>query len=162
MIIGRDAEILAMERLIGGARISQSGVLVVVGEAGIGKTSLLDHAAATAESVRVLRARGVASEQDVAFAGLHQLLLPVLGRIDSLPKPQADALGVALALRRAHADAPIDGAHRVKEANRFAVSAATLGLISLCAEDQPLLLVLDDATGSIGRRRRPSCSPVVA
>ncbi|QIX26166.1 AAA family ATPase [Nocardioides sp. JQ2195] len=133
MIIGRDAEILAMERLVGGARIARSGVLVVTGEAGIGKTSLLDHVAGTAESVRVLRSRGSESEQDLPFSGLHALLRPVLGLVEAIPAPQADALGVALALREGTA------------ADRFAVSAATLSLLSRCAEDQPLLLVVDDA-----------------
>lgn len=145
MIIGREAEILAMERLVGGARIAQSGVLVVEGEAGIGKTSLLDHVAATATSVRVLRARGTASEQDVGFAALHQLLLPLLPMIHDLPAPQAEALGTAFALRRGAAP------------TRFAVAAATLGLVSLCAEDEPLLLVVDDAH----RLDRPSAEAVV-
>lgn len=133
MIIGRDAEILTMERLVGGARIAESGVLVLTGEAGIGKTSLLDHIAGTAESVRVLRARGSESEHDIPFSGLHELLRPVLDLVEAIPQPQATSLGVALALRQGTA------------VDRFAVSAATLSLISRCAEDQPLLLVIDDA-----------------
>lgn len=132
MLIGRDAELREAERLVGSARVAQSGVLVVVGEAGIGKTALLDHVAATsAASVRVLRARGEETERGLPFAVLHQLLLPVLDQLDRIPGPQADALGVALALRAGSAD-------------RFAVGAATLSLLSRCAEEGPVLLLVDD------------------
>ncbi|KQZ69704.1 ATP-binding protein [Nocardioides sp. Root151] len=133
MLVGRDAEILALDRLVGGARIQQSGVLVVTGEPGIGKSTLLRNLADKAESVRILKADGVESESGLAFAGLHQLLLPLLDLLPALPGPQATALEVALALREGTAG------------DRFAVGAATLGLLSRCAEEEPLLLLVDDA-----------------
>ena len=133
MLVGRDAEIRTLDRLVGGARISQSGSLVLVGEAGIGKTALLDRLVDSAEGVRVLRASGSEFERELAFSGLHQLLHPLLGHLDTIPAPQADALAVALALRHGNG------------ADRFAVGSATLSLISRAAEECPLLLVIDDA-----------------
>ena len=131
--MGRAAEQQAIRRLVAGARLGHSGVLVLVGEAGIGKTALLEREAAWATGVCVVRASGRETERDLAFAGLHQLLLPLLGVLPLLPPPQREALEVALALRA--------GGGR----DRFAVGAATLGLITRAAEQQPVLLVVDDA-----------------
>lgn len=133
MLVGRDAEIQRVQQLIGGARVAHSGVLVVVGEAGAGKTALLDHIARTSDEVRVLRADVGFSERDVGFAGLHQVLLPLLDQIDRLPGPQSSALSVALALRSGPA------------VTRFAVGAAALGLLTRCARDKPALIIVDSA-----------------
>jgi hypothetical protein len=98
MLHGRRAECDAVERLLADARRSRSRVLVVRGEAGVGKSALLDHAAGQADGMAVLRASGVESEAELPFAALHQLLWPLLGRVGRLPDPQAAALGGALGL----------------------------------------------------------------
>ena len=98
MLYGRRAQRDTLERLLADARRSRSGVLVVRGEAGAGKTALLDHAAGKAGRMLVLRAAGVESEAELPFAALHQLLRPVLGLAGRLPEPQAAALGRALGL----------------------------------------------------------------
>lgn len=108
-------------------------MLALVGEAGIGKTALLDDAAALGDGMQVLRARGVESEADVPFAGLLELLRPALGALDRVPTPQAAALQRALALRPGRAE------------DRFAVGAATLSLLAAYAEEAPVLVLVDDA-----------------
>jgi DNA-binding CsgD family transcriptional regulator len=133
MLLGRRDERLALDRLLAGAREGRSGVLALVGEPGIGKTALLEHAAAQAEGMRVLRARGIESEAVIPFAGLAELLRPALGALDRIPAPQADALAGALALGPSGAR------------DRFAIGAATLSLLSASAEERPLALVVDDA-----------------
>ncbi|HET6625864.1 MAG TPA: LuxR family transcriptional regulator, partial [Nocardioidaceae bacterium] len=104
-------------------------------EPGIGKTAMLEEAATLVENMRVLRARGLESEQSVPFGGLLQLLRPVLALLDRIPRPQADALGAALLLE------PRTGANP----SRFAVGAATLSLLSRAAEDGPIAVLVDDA-----------------
>src|SRR4051812_3670332 len=133
MLLGRDDERLALDRLLAEARQGRSGVLALVGEPGIGKTSLLEHAAQQAQGMRVLRARGIQSEAEVPFAGLAELLRPALPALDRIPRPQASALAGALALEPATAQ------------DRFAVGAATLSLLSAWAEEAPVLLLVDDA-----------------
>ncbi len=133
MLLGREEERLALDRLLGEARGGRSGVLALVGEPGIGKTALLEYASERADGMHVLRARGIESEAEVPFAGLAELLRPALAAFDRIPKPQAHALGGALALEPATAQ------------DRFAIGAATLSLLSAHAEDAPLLLVVDDA-----------------
>lgn len=135
MLVGRERERQVLSSLAAAARVGEGGTLVVVGEAGIGKSALLQDAvtAAAGAGMRVLQAAGVEAEREVPFGGLLQLLRPVLGWLDGLPAPQADALGAALALRPG----------LVSE--RFAVGAAVLGLLSRVAEDEPVLLVVDDA-----------------
>jgi DNA-binding CsgD family transcriptional regulator len=133
MLLGRKDERLALDRLFAEARDGRSGVLALVGEPGIGKTALLEHAAVSADGMRVLRARGIESEAEIPFAGLAELLRPTLGTIDRIPAPQATALSGALALGPAH---PQD---------RFAIGAATLSLLSASAEEAPLALLVDDA-----------------
>ncbi len=122
-----------IQRLLAGARVGESGTLVLAGEAGIGKSELLVDAAANAQGMQVLRATGIEADRDTGFGGLLQLLRPALGLLDQLPGPQADALATALALR------PGWGVER------FAVGAATLTLICRFAEDAPVLVLLDDA-----------------
>lgn len=135
MLVGREHERRVIRSLAAAARVGEGGTLVVVGEAGIGKSVLLRDALAdaSAHGMRTLAAQGVEAEREVPFSGLLQLLHPVLGHVDALPAPQADALGAALALRPGSAG------------ERFAVGAAVLGLLSRVAEDEPVLLVVDDA-----------------
>jgi DNA-binding CsgD family transcriptional regulator len=133
MIIGREPERRAIERLVAGARIGAGGALVLAGEAGIGKTALLDDAVTPGTGMRVLRATGSETDREVAFGGLLALLRPVLGHLERIPAPQAESLAVALALRQGAGG------------DRFAVGAATLSLLSRVAEDEPVALVVDDA-----------------
>lgn len=133
MLVGRDPERKIVDALVAGARIGQSGVLVATGEAGIGKTSLLEYAAERASGIRLLRATGTESERGVGFGGLMQLLHATAADLERIPPPQAQALGVALALREG---VGID---------RFAVGAATLSLLTRYSESQPLGLLIDDA-----------------
>src|SRR5512133_3835800 len=90
--LGRRAESAALDEVVGAVREGESRVLVVRGEAGVGKSALLDHMARTATNVSVLRAVGVESEMELAFAALHQLCLPLLDRLPHLPEPQREAL----------------------------------------------------------------------
>jgi DNA-binding CsgD family transcriptional regulator len=134
VLLGRDDERLALDRLLAEARDGRSGVLALVGEPGIGKSALLDYAGTQTEGMRVIRARGIESEAEVPFAGLAELLAPALGHLDRIPPRQAEALSGALAL-----GPPATGTER------FAVGAATLSLLSLFAEEAPLALLVDDA-----------------
>ncbi|MCP9273593.1 ATP-binding protein [Mycolicibacterium arenosum] len=131
-LLGRRAESAAIGRLLAEASAGRSGVLVVRGEAGIGKSALLQHArdAALSSGFRVESSVGVEAETQFAFAGLHQLCAPLLDGFDTLPDPQQNALGVALG-RRAGA-AP----------DRFLVGLAVLNLL---AESGPMLCLIDDA-----------------
>ncbi len=115
-----------------GARIAQSGVLVITGEPGVGKTALVEDAIARATGMGVLCAVGSESEREIPFGGLLQLLRPALGLLDQIPGPQADALATALALRPG------------RTGDRFAVGAATLSLICRFAEQQPVAVFIDD------------------
>jgi predicted ATPase len=133
MMIGRKSERARIAAILAGARVGESGVLVLTGEAGIGKTALLDAAVASADGMQVLRATGIEAEREVPFGGLLQLLRPALHLIDAIPAPQAEALSAALALRVGTA------------ADRFAVGAGTLSLICKAAERRPVALLVDDA-----------------
>ena len=134
-ILGRRAECEEIAQLLAAAQAGRSGVLVVSGEAGIGKTALLEHARTTAAAsgFRVEGSGGVEAEAQFAFAGLHQLCAPLMDRADALPDPQQAALGVVFGLR--------DGA----APDGFLVGLATLNLLSEVAEDGPLLCLVDDA-----------------
>jgi DNA-binding CsgD family transcriptional regulator len=135
MLVGRDRERQELDAALAGARLNRSTVLVVAGEAGIGKTTLLEHASeqARGSGMRVLNARGIESEARVPFAGLLELLRPALPALDRIPAPQAAALEGALALRPATAQ------------DRFAIGAATLSLLAAHAEDAPVAALIDDA-----------------
>jgi predicted ATPase len=133
MLIGRTKETAAIDRLLEGGRAGQSGVLVLRGEAGIGKSALLEQALKSATGFTVLRGAGIESESELAYAALHQILHPVFDRIERLPEPQAIALRAAFAL----------SAETVEE--RFRVSLGVLGLLAEVAEEDPLLCVVDDA-----------------
>jgi DNA-binding CsgD family transcriptional regulator len=129
---GRANERARLKQLLQDARGGHSAVLVIRGEAGIGKTALLQDALQEAPALRVAQITGVESEIELAYAGLHQLCAPMLDRLDALPKPQQAAIRVALGLESG--DPP----------DRFLVALAALSLVSAIAEDQPLLCVIDD------------------
>ncbi|GAA3096829.1 helix-turn-helix transcriptional regulator [Streptosporangium carneum] len=131
MLHGRTAEQAVIDRLLSEARAGRSGALLVRGEPGIGKTALLDYAAAG--DMRVIRGTGVESEAELPFAGLHLLLRPVLDRVSALPEQQERALRAAFGLASAQAG------------DRLLVGLAVLSLLSELAEDGPLLVLVDDA-----------------
>jgi DNA-binding CsgD family transcriptional regulator len=129
---GRREECALLDQLAERVREGRSGVLVVRGEAGIGKTALLDYLAGVAGDCRVTRTVGVESEMELAYAALHQLSGPMIGSLERLPGPQSEALEIAFGLRRGVAP------------DRFLVGLAVLGLLSEAAEEQPQLLLVDD------------------
>jgi AAA ATPase-like protein len=133
MLVGRSAETAAVDRMLAGARQGRSGVLVVRGEAGVGKSALLDYALGQAGDFEVLRGTGIDVESELPYAALHQILHAQLDRIERLPEPQAAALRAAFALSAETVD------------DRLRVSLAVLGLLSDLAEDRPLLCLFDDA-----------------
>lgn len=133
MLIARGNEQRSIDVLLDGAREGMSGALVLVGEPGIGKTALLEHAAANAAGFRILRAQGAQSDAELAFAALLEVCRPILGGLKRLEPRQAEALGAAF------------GLSENQEATPFAVGAATLSLLGAAAEECPLLLLIDDA-----------------
>src|SRR5947209_5503019 len=133
MLRGRRRESAVLEGLLDGARSGRSGALVVRGDAGVGKTALLEYAIASAADLGVVRAVGVESEMELAFAALHQLCVPVLDRLERLPGPQRDALRVTFGL----SEGPVP--------DRFLVGLAVLGLLAEAAEERALVCVVDDA-----------------
>jgi hypothetical protein len=149
-LFGRTGELEILGRLLANVRSGQSAVLVVRGEAGIGKTKLLRQLIAEASGFWVARVVGVESEMELPFAGLYQLCAPMLGRLGSLAEPQRRGLSVAFGL--ASGDSP----------DPFLVALAALSLMAEAAEEQPMLCVVDDAQwldqasaqvlGFVGRR----------
>jgi hypothetical protein len=129
---GRRGECETLDRLVASLRAGQSPSLVVRGEAGAGKTALLEYLIERASGCRIARVAGTESETGLAFAGLHQLCAPFLDRLERLPGPQRDALGMAFSLR--DGDAP----------DRFVVGMAVLSLLCDVAADRPLVCVADD------------------
>lgn len=132
-LLGRKQEQQALTELLTVAREGRSGVLVLRGEAGIGKTSLLRYTLARASGFRTVRIAGAESEMELAYAGLHQLCAPLMGRLDRLPGPQQRALQVALGL--AAGDTP----------DRLIVGLAVLTLLSEASRERPTICVVDDA-----------------
>ncbi|GAA1294712.1 LuxR family transcriptional regulator [Pseudonocardia aurantiaca] len=132
-LLGRRNECEALDDLLAGVRSGRSAAIVVHGEAGIGKTALLEYALRSASGCRIARAAGVESEMELAFGGLHQLCAPFLDHVDRLPGPQRDALGTAFGL---NAGTPPD---------RFLVGLAVLSLLADVAEERPLVCLVDDA-----------------
>ncbi|MTD15288.1 AAA family ATPase [Nakamurella sp. YIM 132087] len=132
-LVGRAAELRLMDDLLASVRDGMSGALVLVGEAGIGKTRLLQTLAASAADLRVSVVTGVESERHLAFAGLHRLLLPVLDRLPRLPEPQRRALESALG----HS---VDAA-----ADRFVIGLGVMTLLADVAAELPWLCLFDDA-----------------
>jgi len=129
---GRRSERDVLDRLIEAVRAGESRALVVVGEPGVGKTALLDYLAGQASGCRVVRATGVQSEMELAFAGLQQLCAPMLDRVERLPVPQRDALRTAFGVSAGPAP------------DRFLVGLAVLSLLSEVAEERPLVCLVDD------------------
>ena len=130
---GRGSECALLDDVIAALRAGESRTLLIHGEAGIGKTALLNYAVESAADMRVLQAAGVESEMELAFASLHQLCAPLLEAVEQLPPPQRGALEVAFG--RTAGPAP----------DRFLVGLAVLTLLSGAAEERPLLCVVDDA-----------------
>jgi DNA-binding CsgD family transcriptional regulator len=133
VLIGRDAETAVIDGLVAAAREGRSGVLLLRGDAGVGKSTLLEYAAERAQGFSILRGAGVETESELAYAALHQILRPLFDRIDQLPEPQAVALRAAFALSLE----PVD--------ERFHVLLGALGLVSEAAEVNPVLCLIDDA-----------------
>jgi DNA-binding CsgD family transcriptional regulator len=130
---GRRRECAALDELLDKTRAGSSGVLVIRGETGIGKTALLDYAARQAHGFRLARISAVESEMELPFAALHQLLTPMRDALDRLPSPQGDALAVALGEREGAAP------------DRLRVGLAVLNLLADQADEQPLACLIDDA-----------------
>jgi DNA-binding CsgD family transcriptional regulator len=131
-LTNRRAERGLLDRLIEAVRAGESRAMVLHGEAGVGKSALLDYLAAQAVGCRVARAVGVQSEMELVFAGLHQLCAPMLDRLEHLPVPQRAALQTAFGMSPGPAP------------DRFLVGLAVLGLLSDTAEAQPLVCLVDD------------------
>ncbi|MBV8988887.1 MAG: AAA family ATPase, partial [Solirubrobacterales bacterium] len=130
---GRASERALLDAVVSSIRRGESRSLVLRGEAGIGKTALLDYLIASASDLTVVRAVGVESEMELAYASLHQLCGPLLSRLDSLPAPQRQALEIVFGLSAGAAP------------DRFLVGLAVLSLFAAAAEERPLLCVVDDA-----------------
>jgi DNA-binding CsgD family transcriptional regulator len=133
MLIGRTEEIAKLAKLVDGARQGMSGAIVLRGEAGIGKSALLDATARSAQDLSVIRLEGIEFEMRLGWAALHRLLLPFLERFEQLPAPQREALNSAFGLT---SSAPAD---------RFLVSLSALTLLGDVAADRALLILVDDA-----------------
>ncbi|MFI0454156.1 helix-turn-helix transcriptional regulator [Actinomadura sp. 6N118] len=132
-LLNRQRERAALDGLLADLRSGRGRALVVRGEAGVGKSALLEYVADAAADMRVARAVGVESEMELAFAGLHLLCVPLLDRLEGLPGPQRDAMGVAFGLREGGVP------------DQFMVALAVLSLLSEVAEGRPLLCLIDDA-----------------
>lgn len=147
---GRARERAVLDGMLESIRNGESAVLVLRGEAGIGKTSLIQHCARQASGCRVIQIVGVESELEMPFAALHQLCGPILDHLDALPKPQQHAMGVAFGIEAGNAP------------DRFVVGLAVLGLLAEVAAKRPLVCLVDDAQwldepsrqvlGFVGRR----------
>src|SRR5215472_13886597 len=132
-LLGRRSECAALDQLVASVRAGPSRALVLRGEAGVGKSALLEYLVQHASGCGVARAAGVESEMELAYAGLQQLCAPFLGRLGRLPGPQREALGTAFGLRGGGAP------------DRFLVGLAVLTLLAEAAGDRPLLCLVDDA-----------------
>jgi len=131
-LVGRRSERELLDGLIDAVRRGESHALIVHGEAGVGKTALLGYLVEQASGLRVTRTSGVQSEIELAFAGVQQLLAPVLDRSERLPVPQREALLTAF------------GTGSGPAPDRFLVALAILSLLSDVAEEQPLICIVDD------------------
>ena len=129
---GRSSERELVDRLLDNVRGGQSAVLVIRGEAGVGKTALLRYCVRQASGFQIEQIAGVESEMELPFAGLHRLCSPMLDRLGALPEPQQLALKVALGIESG-------------EAPRFLVALAALSLLAEVTEERPLLCLVDDA-----------------
>ncbi|MDT5318104.1 MAG: hypothetical protein QOD88_626 [Mycobacterium sp.] len=130
---GRDRECGILDALLRQVREGRSGVLLLRGAPGIGKTALLRYVMETGSGLTLLRCTGVESEMELPFAGLHELCAPTLDGLESLPEPQQHALSTALG--QATGDSP----------DKFLVALAALGLVSAACEQGPMLCIVEDA-----------------
>ena len=133
MLMDRRSECGELDRLVTTVQSGMSRALVLPGEAGIGKSALLEYLIEEASRCRVIRAVGVQADSELAFAGLHQLCTPLLDRLDRIPGPQRDALDTAFGLR---AGPPPE---------RFLMGLAVLSLLAEAATERPVVCVIDDA-----------------
>jgi len=133
VLFGRHTECETLDDLLTGVRDGRSTAVLVHGEAGVGKTALLEYTLRNASGCRVARATGVESEMELAFGGLHQLCAPLLAHADRLPDPQREALGTVFGMS---SGPPPD---------RFLVGLAVLSLLAEAAEERPLVCLVDDA-----------------
>ncbi|MFJ4652220.1 AAA family ATPase [Nocardia sp. NPDC088792] len=155
-LYGREQEQIQLDRMLTAARCGNGSAAVLYGEPAVGKTTILGDALQRATDFRILRCRGAHAESELSFAALHELLLPVTGRVAALPDPQARALGAALGSDPGPADP-------------FLVRAALVTLLSTLAAELPLLLIVDDAHlvddatahALVFALRRLSAAPVV-
>jgi DNA-binding CsgD family transcriptional regulator len=131
-LIDRGAERDTLDRFVAAVRAGDSQALVVSGEAGVGKTALLDYLAGNASGCRIVRTTGCQSEMELAFAALHQLCAPMLGSLQRLPAPQRDAVRTAFGM----SSGPVP--------DRLLVGLGVLSLLSEVAEEQPLVCLVDD------------------
>ena len=131
-LVDRHAECRVLDRLIEAVRGGESRALVVSGEAGVGKSALLEYLAGQAAGCRLARIAGVQSEMELPFAALHQLCAPMLDKLQSLPVPQRDALKIAFGMSSGSAP------------DRVLVGLAVLSLLSEVAEERPLVCLIDD------------------
>ncbi len=134
MLLGREREKARLDRVLDDLRAGRSTALVLTGEPGIGKTALLEYAAASADGVTVVSVRGIESEAELPFAALSDLVQPLLARLDEIPAVQAAALRSALGLEQGSLGA-----------DRFTTCAGLLSLVGAAAEQRPLLAIVDDA-----------------
>src|SRR6188472_3924847 len=130
---GRASERQTLDRLLDRVRGGESAVLVIRGEAGIGKTALLRYCARQAAGCRVAQLAGVESELELPFAALHQLCAPLLSDLAALPEPQQRALRVVF------------GSSAGSAPDRFLIGLAVLGLLAEVAATRPLVCLVDDA-----------------
>jgi len=133
MLIGRNEETAALDALLDQVRGGMSGAVVLRGEAGIGKTALLNATVGSAHDLLVVRLEGIESEMQLGYAALHRLLLPYFSRLEKLPEPQRNALESAFGLTS------------LAPADRFMVGLAALSLLGDVANDDPMLIIVDDA-----------------
>jgi len=133
VVLGRRDERESLDRLLDGARSGRSGVLVLRGEAGVGKTALLEYVSERASGCELARTTGVQADMELPFAALQQMFASMLGPLERLPDPQREALAVAFGLRTGPAP------------DRFLVGLAVVGLVAEIAEARPLVCVVDDA-----------------
>lgn len=131
--LSRKAELAAVQSLLRATLAGRGGAMVIRGEAGIGKTELLEHALTTVPGLRHIHVVGKEFETDLPFTALHELCKPMLARLETLPDPQRTALEVVFALRNGAAP------------DRLRLGLAVLGLLSGAAREQPIVCVVDDA-----------------
>ncbi|WP_101948089.1 LuxR family transcriptional regulator [Mycobacterium sp. 3519A] len=131
-LTGRSDESRVLDQLVAAVRTGESRVLVIYGEAGVGKTALVESLSARVPDCRVVRTSGVESEMELPFAGIHQLCAPMLNRLDHVPSPQREALHIAFGMSAGPAP------------DQFLIGLSVLGLLSAVSEEQPLLCLIDD------------------